>query len=135
MYHHLSPKDWSLQRILDEFITRFGNELNNVATIIVPDGCEWHMEVKKCGNEVFFCKIWQPFAEHYSICYGCYVDFKYEGNSKFDVIIYDTNSVEISYPFKTGKTNGEPNPKNPSFRSQSFDCQYAVRILLYIIWF
>ena len=31
----------SLQRILDEFITRFGNELKNVAKIIVPDGQVW----------------------------------------------------------------------------------------------
>ena len=67
------------------------------------------MEVKKCGSKVFFCKNWQLFTEHYSICYGCYVDFKYEGNSKFNVVIYETNSFEICYPFIIGKTNGEPN--------------------------
>jgi len=143
----------SLQRIPDEFITRFGNELDNVAKITVPDGRDWDMELKKCGGQVFFCNNWQQFAEYYSIYYGCYLDFEYEGNSKFNVVIYDTTSVEISYPFQTRRTNGEPNikcpssaskrskdaanginPKNTSFRSKAFG-GYAVRILLYSIWF
>jgi len=36
-----------MQRIPDEFITRFGNELKNAATITVPDGRVWKMELKK----------------------------------------------------------------------------------------
>ncbi|CAK8564691.1 unnamed protein product [Lathyrus sativus] len=94
-------------RIPQEFITRFGNELNNVATITVPDGRVWEMEVEKCGKEVYFCNKWQEFAEYYCIGYGCYLCFKYEGNSKFCVIIFDITSVEIPYPFKT--THGEAN--------------------------
>jgi len=143
----------SLQRIPYEFISRFGNELDNVATIAVPDGLEWDMELKKCGGQVFFCNNWQQFAEYYSIYYGCYLDFKYEGNSKFNVVIYDSTSVEISYPFQTRRTNGEPNikcpssaserskdttcgsnPINLSFRSRAHS-NYIVRILLYSIWF
>ncbi|CAL5187316.1 unnamed protein product [Lathyrus oleraceus] len=88
-------------RIPDEFITRFGNELNDAATITVPDGRVWEMELKKRGNEVYFCNKWQEFAEYYCIGYGCYLSFKYEGNSKFSVVIFDATSVEISYSFKT----------------------------------
>ncbi|CAJ2652500.1 unnamed protein product [Trifolium pratense] len=107
-------------RIPDEFITRFGNELKNVATIAVPDGCVWEMELKKCDEHVFFCNRWQEFVEYYSIGYGCYLSFKYEGNSKFRVIIFDATSVEICYPFKTPSTNEEPNTKyhNPRKRSK-----------------
>jgi hypothetical protein len=105
---------FSLQRIPDEFITRFGNELGNVAKITVPDGRQWDMELKKCGNGVFLCNKWQEFAEYYSIGYGCYLDFKYEGNSEFNVVIYDATSVEICYPFKTPSTNGESNTNCPS---------------------
>jgi hypothetical protein len=133
----------SLQRIPDEFITRFGNELGNVAKITVPNGREWDMELKKCGNGVFLSNKWEEFAEYYSISYGCYLDFKYEGNSEFNVVIYDTTSVEICYPFKTPSTNGKPNiecpkrakdsvnginPENPSFCSKSFRDNFAVRI-------
>ncbi|WJX36383.1 hypothetical protein P8452_24268 [Trifolium repens] len=127
-------------RIPDEFITRFGNELGNVAKITVPNGREWDMELKKCGNGVFLSNKWEEFAEYYSISYGCYLDFKYEGNSEFNVVIYDTTSVEICYPFKTPSTNGKPNiecpkrakdsvnginPENPSFCSKSFRDNFA----------
>ncbi|WJX30377.1 hypothetical protein P8452_18926 [Trifolium repens] len=109
-----SPFHTKQIRIPDEFITRFGNELGNVAKITVPDGRQWDMELKKCGNGVFLYNKWQEFAEYYSISYGCYLDFKYEGNSEFNVVIYDATSVEICYPFKTPTTNGESNTNCPS---------------------
>jgi hypothetical protein len=72
------------------------------------------MELKKCGNGVFIGNKWQQFAEYYSIGYGSYLSFKYEGNSKFSVIIFDITSVEICYPFKTPSTNGEISTECPS---------------------
>jgi len=114
--------------------------------ITVPDGREWEMGLKKCGEHIFLSNNWQRFAEYYSIYYGCYLDFNYQGNSKFNVVIYDTTSVEISYPFKTPSTNGEQsikgpnsrakcaasefNPKNPYFHSKSVKGIFAVRILI-----
>ncbi|KEH32781.1 B3 DNA-binding domain protein [Medicago truncatula] len=118
---HCSLCGVHITRIPDEFITRFGNELDNVATITVPDGREWNMELKKCGGQIFFCNNWQQFAEYYCIYYGCYLDFKYEGNSKFNVVIYDRTSVEISYPFQTRRTNGEPNINCPSSASNGIN--------------
>jgi len=109
----------SLQRIPDEFIKRFGNELKNVATITVPDGCDWEMELKKCGNDIYFCNKWQQFSEYYSIGYGSYLCFKYEGDSKFSVVIFDVTSVEICYPFKTQSINGETKTKCHSPRKRS----------------
>ncbi|XP_027190004.1 putative B3 domain-containing protein Os03g0621600 isoform X1 [Cicer arietinum] len=104
-----SPIHATQLRIPDEFITRFGNELNNVTTITVPDGCIWKITLNKCGKDVFFQNNWQEFTEYYSIGYGSYLDFKYKGKSKFNVIIFDSTSVEICYP----STNEEPNIKCP----------------------
>lgn len=98
-----------MQRIPDEFIKRFGNELNNVATIMVPDGRVWEIGLENCDEDVFFCNNWREFSEYYSIEYGCYLTFKYKGNSKFSVVIFDATSVEICYPFKDA--NEEPNTK------------------------
>jgi len=92
----------------------FGNELDNVATVTVPDGCDWEMNLKKCGEDVYFCnKEWQQFAEYYSLRYGCFLSFKYEGNSNFSVIIFDVTSVEICYPLKTPSTSRETNTECP----------------------
>ena len=77
------------------------------------------MEVKKCGEDVYFCNKWQQFAEYYSSRYGCFLSFKYEGNSKFSVIIFDVTSVEICYPLKTPSTNGETNTQCSRPRKRS----------------
>ncbi|KAL5080018.1 hypothetical protein RYX36_008439, partial [Vicia faba] len=49
-------------RIPDEFITRFRNELQDVATITVSDGLVWEMEINNHGNYVYFSNKWQEFA-------------------------------------------------------------------------
>ncbi|RHN65200.1 putative transcription factor B3-Domain family [Medicago truncatula] len=120
----LPPPDHTKEiRIPNEFIKRFGNELKNVATITVPDGRhEWEMGLKKCGEHVFLSNNWQQFAEYYCIYYGCYLDFNYQGNSKFNVVIYDTTSVEISYSFKTPSTNGDQRIKGPNSASKRENC-------------
>jgi len=99
------------------------------------------MGLKKCGEHVYLTNNWQQFIEYYSIYYGCFLDFKYEGYSKFNVVIYDTTSVEISYSFKTPSPNSASkrancaasefnfNPKNPYFHSKSVYGNFAVRIL------
>jgi len=97
----------------------FGNELENVATLTVPDGCDWEMDLKKCGEDVYFCNKWQPFAEYYSLRFGCFLSFKYEGNSNFSVIIFDATFVEICYPLKTPSTSGETNTECPRPRKRS----------------
>ena len=92
----------------------FGNELKNVATVTVPDGLIWKMDLKKCGEDVYFCnKEWQQFAEYYSLRYGCFLSFRYKGNSNFSVIIFDATSVEICYPLKTPSTSRETNTECP----------------------
>ncbi|KAH1255955.1 Regulator of nonsense transcripts UPF3 [Glycine max] len=87
-----------MQRIPEEFIKRFGDELSNVATVTVPDGRVWKMRLKKCGKDVSFRSKWREFVEYYSLGYGSYLVFRYEGNSKFRVLIFDTTSAEICYP-------------------------------------
>jgi len=77
------------------------------------------MELKKRDENVLFCNKWQEFVDYYSIGYGCFLSFKYEGNSKFSAIIFDATSVEICYPFKTPSTNGEPNTDYASSRKRS----------------
>ena len=77
------------------------------------------MRLKKRGNDIFFCNEWQEFAKYYSLGNGCYISFKYKGNSNFSVIIFDVTSVEICYPLKTSSTNGETNTQCPTPRKSS----------------
>ncbi|ESW20600.1 hypothetical protein PHAVU_005G000700 [Phaseolus vulgaris] len=98
-------------RIPEEFIKRFGDELSTVATITVPDGRVWKMRLKKCGKDVFFSSKWREFVNYYSLGYGSHLIFRYVGNSKFCVLIFDITAAEICYPPQTRGTN-EPNSEN-----------------------
>ncbi|XP_054814670.1 B3 domain-containing transcription factor VRN1-like [Prosopis cineraria] len=83
-------------RIPNEFVRRFENGLSSEATIGVPDGLAWKMELEKSENEVCFCKGWQEFVKYYSISFGFFLVFKYEGNSQFSVVIFDVSGAEIT---------------------------------------
>ncbi|GFY89971.1 hypothetical protein Acr_07g0001680 [Actinidia rufa] len=41
---------------------------------------------------------WKEFSEHHSISCGFFLVFNYEGNSKFNVLIFDLSASEIHYP-------------------------------------
>ncbi|WVY99809.1 hypothetical protein V8G54_025879 [Vigna mungo] len=104
-------------RIPEEFIKRFGDELSTVATITVPDGRVWKMRLKKYGKDVFFGSTWREFVNYYSIGYGSHLIFRYVGNSKFRVLIFDITAAEICYPLQTRGTN-KPNWKRSKFENE-----------------
>jgi len=69
------------------------------------------MRLKKCGKNVFFRSKWREFVNYYSLGYGSHLIFRYVGNSKFRVLIFDITAAEICYPPQTRGTN-EPNLEN-----------------------
>lgn len=54
---------------------------------------------------------WREFANHYSLKRGHLLVFRYEGNSKFHVVICDITICDIDYPSNPVQRN-EPNNTN-----------------------
>lgn len=96
-----------LQRMPDEF----DGELSDLIKITTPVGESWHIGVEKVGETLLLHDGWQKFMEHHSVGRGYYLIFNYEGNSKFDVHIFDLTCVQIQYPV----TINARKPENPSF--------------------
>ncbi|KAL6963933.1 hypothetical protein U1Q18_034940 [Sarracenia purpurea var. burkii] len=94
MHHHKL-------RIPEDFANKYGNELSTLAALTVPSGQIWHVRVEKADNMLWFNDGWKVFAEHHSICCGFFVVFNYEGNSKFNVLIFDLTASEIHNPRNT----------------------------------
>ncbi|KAI9093352.1 hypothetical protein K1719_027366 [Acacia pycnantha] len=109
-----------------EFVRRFENELcTSEATIGVPDGRVWKMELKKSENEVLFCKSWEEFVKYYSLRFGFFLVFTYRGNSQFNVVIFDPSAAEIYYPLKVNPEKQNSAPERRRKRPSSFDqCGY-----------
>ncbi|XP_031393592.1 B3 domain-containing transcription factor VRN1-like [Punica granatum] len=95
-------------RIPDNFLRKHRDELSPVATLHVSDGHLWRVGIRKADNKFWFHDGWQEFAEHYSIGIGYFLIFRYEGNSIFNVYIYNLTTSEINYqPHGRSSASGE----------------------------
>jgi hypothetical protein len=83
-----------------KFVMEFGDELSDVATLTTPNGHLWQVGLEKENREIWFDDGWQEFMEYHSIHYGYFLVFRYEGNSKFHVLVFDNTSTEIQYPWR-----------------------------------
>ncbi|KAG6709601.1 hypothetical protein I3843_06G132900 [Carya illinoinensis] len=94
-------------RIPENFANKFRDEFSAVATLSLPDGHVWQVGLKRIGNSVWFHNGWQKFVERYSIRVGYFLIFRYGGNSRFFVHIYNLPASEISYQSNAlGGTHG-----------------------------
>ncbi|KAL6331544.1 hypothetical protein AAG906_011484 [Vitis piasezkii] len=83
------------------FLREYGISLSNFVFLHLPTGAEWPVELLKLHGEVLFSSGWQRFADFYSIGYGHFLLFRYEGSSHFHVLIFDMTASEIEYPYAT----------------------------------
>jgi hypothetical protein len=80
-------------------VREFGDELSGVATVLTaPYDHIWQVGLEKANKEIWFHDGWQDFMEHHCIHYGYFLVFRYEGNSKFHVLVFDNTATEIEYP-------------------------------------
>ncbi|XP_065871119.1 B3 domain-containing transcription factor VRN1-like isoform X2 [Euphorbia lathyris] len=94
------------------FVTEFGNSLSNPIILEVPTGKKWEVEMSKVGGEdqVWLGNGWLGFSEHYSLQKGHLLVFEYQGNSHFNVLIFDMTATEIDYPGSCSR-DGKSKPK------------------------
>lgn len=77
---------------------KFGKDLSEVATLIVPNGRAWQVRLKKDGKKIWLHEGLKEFVEYYSVQYFYNLHFRYERNSVFYVCICDASGSEIDYP-------------------------------------
>lgn len=81
-----------------KFVRDHGDNFSSIVTLSDPNLREWKIGLEKSENDVWFCDGWEKFMEYYSITSPNFLVFRYEGNSKFHVLIFDMNGTEIPYP-------------------------------------
>ncbi|KAI5671841.1 hypothetical protein M9H77_12205 [Catharanthus roseus] len=58
----------------------------------------WKVELVDEESGIRLEKGWKKFAELYSITRAHFLVFRYDGNSEFEVVIFDITATEIEYP-------------------------------------
>ncbi|XP_028777083.1 B3 domain-containing transcription factor VRN1 [Neltuma alba] len=95
-------------RVPDYFLRKFGGELSTIATLSVPDGSVWRICIKKVDNNFWLHDGWKEFVQRYSIGVGCFLVFRYEGNSSFNVHIFNLAASEINYQLANRNSDERP---------------------------
>ena len=89
---------FSLQQIPGDFLSKCGETLSTSVYVKLPCGSKWKMKLTKYDNKFWLEQGWLEFAKHYSIERGHMLIFRYDGNSEFHAVIFDTSTIEIDYP-------------------------------------
>ncbi|XP_074320155.1 B3 domain-containing transcription factor VRN1-like [Silene latifolia] len=120
----LEPRH-DLQRlgIPKKFMTEYGSDFMDVVSLKIPNGKTWDVELRKENGRAWFKDGWPEIVNFYSICHGHFLMFTYQGESRFNVYIFDMTACEVEYPLdpqqtEVPKTMSEfqtkPNPRSPS---------------------
>ncbi|GLU19961.1 hypothetical protein SLE2022_361810 [Rubroshorea leprosula] len=107
-------------RIPRKFVRRYGHGISSPVVLQDPSGAVWKVGLIKSEGCMWLQNGWKEFAEHYSIKYGHFVVFRYEGNCKFHVIIFDMSASEIEYP-QTSNSHGEDCDQVEKFRQPKME--------------
>ncbi|XP_056695829.1 B3 domain-containing transcription factor VRN1-like [Spinacia oleracea] len=114
----LKPRlDLQIFEIPKEFMKTHGDVLPNVIYLHIPTGKKWQFNLVRENGKAFLQKGWPEFVEFYSLFHGHCLMFKYRGDSRFDVVIFDMSASEIDYPPFGPETCRE----NPPKRRKTFD--------------
>uniref|UniRef100_A0A7C9DCD1 TF-B3 domain-containing protein n=1 Tax=Opuntia streptacantha TaxID=393608 RepID=A0A7C9DCD1_OPUST len=100
----LSPSVQSKKlRIPEAFTRAFSDELSGAATATLtgPSGESWEVALVNEGDQLWFCKGWQEFVEHFSIGFAYFLLFLYEATLKFKVDIFSPTACEIIHVMPT----------------------------------
>ncbi|ONI36291.1 hypothetical protein PRUPE_1G579400 [Prunus persica] len=79
-------------------MNKHGEHLSDQIHFKLPGGLESEIKLKRCAGEFWFEKGWPEFSKFCSLDFGSCLVFRYEGKSKFHVLIFDESGIEIEYP-------------------------------------
>ncbi|KAK9948764.1 hypothetical protein M0R45_004326 [Rubus argutus] len=91
----------------ESFLDKYRNDLSNRVYFELPCGSEWEIGLTRYNGVVWFRKNWPELSKFYSLEKGDSLVFGYEGNSRFQVSIFDgSNNMEIDYTTRMPKSEG-----------------------------
>ncbi|CAI9110069.1 OLC1v1010033C3 [Oldenlandia corymbosa var. corymbosa] len=103
------------------FMQRYGDSLHKDVVLKVPNGAKWRVALRKIDGETWLGEGLKQFGEFYSIKAGHVIAFRYKGNSRFNVLIFDDTTSEIVYTSYEEDMNGLPvRPRVDSNTSEIF---------------
>ncbi|KAK7308474.1 hypothetical protein VNO77_42081 [Canavalia gladiata] len=95
------------------FHRRHWQGMGNPVFLRFPNSTEFKVYWMNEDGDILFKNGWREFAESSCLDVSHFVVFRYEGNSRFNVIVFDKSALEIQYPSNKG-TNQEEDENDAS---------------------
>ena len=89
-----------MQAIPKKFANHLPEKLPENVTIKGPSGAKWNVGLVTSGDTMLFKQGWKVFVEDHSLEEDDVLIFKYNGDSRFDVLIFNGRNLcerEASY--------------------------------------
>ncbi|PKI42095.1 hypothetical protein CRG98_037548 [Punica granatum] len=96
------------QEIPQHFILKYAEHLGESVTLRVPNSDLWILQTGKrerWEGRVWLGRGWKNFIGYCSVLPEYLVQFLLDGNSTFDVVIFDQKQSEVEYPTRTEQPN------------------------------
>ncbi|XLR49204.1 hypothetical protein S83_033864 [Arachis hypogaea] len=91
-----------------KFVEKNWKKLSNPLLLELPTGDKTEVKwVKKKNNSVWLNEGWRRVVELLKLKHGCFVTFKYNGKSKFELMVFHPNTLEIDYSSVRGFYNDD----------------------------
>ncbi|XP_057550196.1 B3 domain-containing protein REM16-like isoform X2 [Amaranthus tricolor] len=101
----LSPNFQDHLVLPEKFAAHMKAHLPDRVSVKGPSGALWQIQLLKSGDLLFVGNEWKDFVKAYDLKENCLLMFKYERNSRFEVLIFDNGSFcekEATYFVKQG---------------------------------
>lgn len=84
-----------MQRIPSEFLNHLSEQLSNRATLHTDSGSSWNVGISETSpGDIFIEDGWQQFIEDNSLGNNEFLVFKYVGNMRFSIKIFEVDGLE-----------------------------------------
>ncbi|XP_071724888.1 uncharacterized protein [Rutidosis leptorrhynchoides] len=96
---------FSLTDDSEKIVKKYGGDLSSPVVLKAPTGEVWRVGFTRSDDgNVCFQNGLKEFMKYYSIAYGHFLVFRYDGYSIFTVSIFDPSGTEINYPYTLHNT-------------------------------
>ncbi|XP_048442609.1 putative B3 domain-containing protein Os03g0621600 [Pyrus x bretschneideri] len=108
-------------RIPHAFIENFSGQSLHKCALRGSSGQWWAMKPEERENGLFFHGGWQGFVKDHSLEIGNFLVFDYDGDSKFEVTIYDRSASEKDVELARRRSGNSVSSMNKGSRARVKD--------------
>ncbi|EXC19482.1 B3 domain-containing transcription factor VRN1 [Morus notabilis] len=116
-------------QIRRRIVSKCGDILSDHVFLKLPHcgSLRWEVGLTKCDDgKVWLDKGWPEFRDYCSLVRGNLLVFRFEGNSQFSVLIFDSSTTEIEYNYQRQQHNNRDSfVKEESSGDQDHDVEFV----------